>query len=343
MFTNSAAAKITNQLISVQELFTDEFENPLKEKIKQVFNASFDSKLEKAIEKNIEKLKGAKGDSLTEAEVVKIKEEIQSKVHGSLLDFCQKEIQNYFRVESVSVQESTNKSVSLIAETFKKYQDELSTHIQGVEELKKQGSEALVKLNSFAIDYDKLIGEIDFEKLKGQDAVVDYEKLLNLIDFGELKGQDGTSPDLDYEFVKKELASLFEEWKANLGDLKGEQGKQGEKGDKGLDGAEYPTYTKQVMTPDLTLIASHKLPMTNGKAIVSIIGVSNLGAFIDLEENVIFQNLGGESKLLSKGRFNGVPSNSANLSYEINIVNGFLNVSVAGKADEIFDARVIIK
>ena len=83
--------------------------------------------------------------------------------------------------------------------------------------------------------------------------------------------------------------------------------------------------------------------MTSGKAIVSIVGVSNLSAFIDLEENIMFQNLGGESKLLGKGRFNGVPSNSANLSYEINIANGFLNVLVAGKNNEIFDVKVIIK
>jgi hypothetical protein len=83
--------------------------------------------------------------------------------------------------------------------------------------------------------------------------------------------------------------------------------------------------------------------MTNSKAVVCIVGVSNLGAFIDLEENVIFQNLGGESKLLSKGRFNGVPTNSANLSYEVNIIDGFLNVLVAGKAGEIFDVKVIIK
>ena len=44
MFTNSAAAKITQELIQVQELFTREFENPLKDKIKEVFDASFDSK-----------------------------------------------------------------------------------------------------------------------------------------------------------------------------------------------------------------------------------------------------------------------------------------------------------
>jgi hypothetical protein len=35
MLTNSAAAKINNQLIQVQELFTSDFENPLKEKIKE--------------------------------------------------------------------------------------------------------------------------------------------------------------------------------------------------------------------------------------------------------------------------------------------------------------------
>ena len=197
-----------------------------------MFDANFDSKLEK----KFEKLKGDKGDALTEAEVAKIKEEIELKVHGSLLDFCQKEIQNYFKVEYTSIQDSTNKSVNLISETFKKYQDELSTHIQSVEELKKQGSETLIKLNSFEIDYDKLIGKIDFEKLKGRDAVVDYKKLLNLIDFSELKGRDGTSHDLDYEFIKKELASLFEEWKANLGDLTGKQGERGEKGNDGLNG-----------------------------------------------------------------------------------------------------------
>jgi hypothetical protein len=339
MFTNSAGAKITQKVIQVEELFTSEFENPLKEKIKEVFDANFDSKLEK----KFEKLKGDKGDALTEAEVAKIKEEIELKVHGSLLDFCQKEIQNYFKVESTSIQDSTNKSVNLISETFKKYQDELSTHIQSVEELKKQGSETLIKLNSFEIDYDKLIGKIDFEKLKGRDAVVDYKKLLNLIDFSELKGRDGTSPDLDYEFIKKELASLFEEWKANLGDLTGKQGERGEKGNDGLNGAEYPTYEKQLFSDDLIPVAKHKLPMTNSKAIVCVVGVSNLGTFMDLEENVIFQNLGGESKLLSKGRFNGVPSNSANLSYEINIVNGFLNILVAGKTNEIFDVKVVIR
>lgn len=282
MFTNSAAAKITNQLISVQELFTSEFENPLKEKIKQVFDDSFDIKLEKAIEKNIGKLKGEKGDCGEKGE----------------------------------------------------------TGLPGKDGL--NGKDGKDGVNG----KDGLNGKDGTNGANGLDGKDGKDGKNGLDGKDGLNGKDGINgkdAEFDYEFVKKELASLFEEWKANLGDLKGEQGKQGEKGDKGLDGAEYPTYTKQVMTPDLTLIANHKLPMTNGKAIVSIIGVSNLGAFIDLEENVIFQNLGGESKLLSKGRFNGVPSNSANLGYEINIVNGFLNVLVAGKTNEIFDVKAIIK
>jgi len=278
MFGGTAgAAKITNELIAVSELFTDRFDNPLKNRISEVFEAEFNSKLEKAIEKNIGKLKGEKGNSGEKGDTGKDGLNGKDGING----------------------------------------------IDGKDGL--DGKDGIDGKNGLD-GKDGLNGK---DGLDGKDGI---------------NGINGKDAEFDYEFAKKELASLFEEWKANLGDLNGKQGEQGLKGDKGLDGAEYPTYEKQLFSEDLALVAHHKLPKTNTLIIVSVFAISGLGNFVRFEEEVIFQNLGGESKLLSKGYFvNGTPKNKPNLSYEINIVNGFLNVLVAGKTSEIFDVKVVIK
>jgi hypothetical protein len=137
---------------------------------------------------------------------------------------------------------------------------------------------------------------------------------------------------------------LFDLWKNTLGDLTGKQGEQGEQGTPGKNGSEYPTYEKQLLSDDMVSVVHHQLPMTNAVMIVSVVGISNLSNFIRFEEEIIFQNVAGQGKLLSKGYFvNGSPKNKPNLTYSIDIVDGFLDFSMKGKTDEIFDITVVLK
>jgi hypothetical protein len=109
---------------------------------------------------------------------------------------------------------------------------------QGLQGLQgDKGDNGTVDYSLITADVNKatteLFNSIDLEKLKGEKGDPGAKGDAGL---PGKDGADGADAKLDYEFIKKELASLFEEWKANLGDLTGKQGERGEKGNDGLNG-----------------------------------------------------------------------------------------------------------
>ncbi len=155
-----------------------------------------------------------------------------------------------------------------------------------------------------------------------------------------LDGKDGLDAELDYEFIKKENAWLFEEWKSNLGDL---TGKQGERGEKGKDGSEYPTKETVLVGSELTQVAAFELKQSNYKALIQITAIGSQGTFFDVESRILIQNLLGENKILSNTNGASLPVNPSNLNYSVKIENNLLKVFLSGKADEQIGVTVVLK
>jgi hypothetical protein len=351
MIGGTNTTKIENRLVQIGELFSEEFREPLKERVLEVL----DQGIEKLLAKKIDKLKGDQGDpavvdyDLINENIIKalqihvteftkeinavIKSDLAKRLEDANLLLVEKlkeglaEADKVFKSmleKDIEIEKSINTSISNIKETLQGSLD------KAFEETKKTLEESIQESIKKT---QKTLGNT-----ASKEIVLLFEDFKKNFDSSSLKGQDA---ELDHELVKKEIGGLFEEWKSNLGDLTGNQGEQGE---KGKDGSEYPTYEKQLLSDDMVSVVHHQLPMTNAVMIVSVVGISNLSNFIRFEEEIIFQNVAGQGKLLSKGYFvNGAPKNKPNLTYSIDIVGGFLDVSMKGKTDEIFDITVVLK
>ena len=156
-------------------------------------------------------------------------------------------------------------------------------------------------------------------------------------------GKNGLNAEFDYDFAKKELTSLFEEWKNNLGDLKGEKGDKGDQGEKGKDGSEYPTKETVLVGSELTQVAAFELKQSNYKALIQITAIGSQGTFLDVESRILIQNLLGENKILSNTNGASLPVNPSNLSYSVKIENNLLKVFLSGKAEEQIGVTVVLK
>jgi hypothetical protein len=254
MIGGTNTAKIEHKLVQIGELFSEEFREPLKERVLEVL----DQGIEKILAKKIDKLKGEKGDpavvdydSINEnitktlqVHVTEFTEEINAVIKADLAKRL--EDANLLLVEKlkeglaeadkvfksmlekdIEIEKSINTSISNIKETLqgsldKAFEETKKTLEESIQESIKKTQETL---NGTASKEIALLFE-DFKKN---------------FDSSSLKGQDA---ELDHELVKKEIGGLFEEWKSNLGDL---TGKQGERGEKGKDGTEYPTGSKTVL------------------------------------------------------------------------------------------------
>lgn len=185
MMNSTGITKQENRLVQIGELFSEEFREPLKERVLEVFN----QEVEKLLAKKIDKLKGEKGDKGDQGEAGK-------------------------------------------------------DGLDGVNGLDgKDGKDGLNGSDGKdgANGKDGIDGKNGLDGANGKDGLGGKDGL-NGND--GLDGKDGLDAELDYEFIKKEIAWLLEEWKSNLGDL---TGKQGERGEKGKDGTEYPTGSKTVL------------------------------------------------------------------------------------------------
>jgi hypothetical protein len=260
MLGGAGAAKIENRLVQIGELFSEEFKEPLKERVLDVFN----QEVEKLLAKKVDKLKGQKGDKGDQGE---------AGLNGA------------------------------------------------------DGKDGLNGLDG----KDGLNGLDGKDGLNGKDGK------------DGINGKDGLNAEFDYDFAKKELASLFEEWKNNLGDLKGEKGEKGEQGEKGKDGAEYPTKETILISSELTQVAAFELKQSNYKALIQITALGSQGTFFDAELRVLIQNLLGENRIKSNTNGASLPVNPENLNYLVKVEGGLLKVFLSGKAEEQIGVTVVLK
>jgi hypothetical protein len=275
MIGGTGRVEITNKLVQIGELFGEEFKEPLKERVLEVFN----QEVEKLLAKKIDKLKGQKGDKGDQGEAGK------NGIDG---------------LNGLDGKDGLN------------------------------GLDGKDGLNGL----DGLDGKNGLDGANGKDGL-DGKDGIN--------GKDGLNAEFDYDFAKKELASLFEEWKNNLGDLKGEKGEKGEQGEKGKDGAEYPTKETILISSELTQVAAFELKQSNYKVLVQITAIGSQGTFLDVESRVLIQNLLGENKILSNTNGASLPVNPANLNYLVKVEGGLLKVFLSGKAEEQIGVTVVLK
>jgi hypothetical protein len=349
MLGGTNAVKIENRLVQIGELFGEEFKEPLRERVLEVFN----QEVEKLLAKKIDKFKGDKGDpavvdyelieknisQVLQAQVIKYEKEASEAIKSDLakrvadanlllVEELKKGLSKADDVfksmleKDIEIERSINASVSNIQETLQGSLDKVFEETRKT--LEKSIEKTQKELSSTAIQEIGLLFE-DFKKN---------------FDSSSLKGLDAK---FDYDFAKKELASLFEEWKKNLGDLKGEKGEKGEQGEKGKDGAEYPTKETILICSELTQVAAFELKQSNYKALVQITAIGSQGTFLDVELRVLIQNFLGENKILSNTNGASLPINPANLNYSVKIESGLLKVFLSGKAEEQIGVTVVLK
>jgi Ca2+-binding RTX toxin-like protein len=278
MLGGAGAAKIENRLVQIGELFSEEFKEPLKERVLDVFN----QEVEKLLAKKVDKLKGQKGDKGDQGE---------AGLNGA----------------------------------------DGKDGLNGLD-----GKDGLNGLDG----KDGLNGKDGINGVNGKNG----KDGINGKDGKDgINGKDGLNAEFDYDFAKKELASLFEEWKNNLGDLKGEKGEKGEQGEKGKDGAEYPTKETILISSELTQVAAFELKQSNYKALIQITAMGSQGTFFDAELRVLIQNLLGENRIKSNTNGASLPVNPENLNYLVKVEGGLLKVFLSGKAEEQIGVTVVLK
>lgn len=347
MLGGAGAAKIENKLVQIGELFNEEFREPLKKRVLEVFNEEVD----KLLSERMDKLKGDPAvvdyesidrniSQVLQAHVAGFEKEVSKVVKADLAKRLEDanlllagklkeglaEADKVFKSmleKDIEIEKSINTSISNIKETLQGSLD------KAFEETKKTLEESIQESIKKT---QKTLGST-----ASKEIALLFEDFKKNFDSSSLKGQDA---ELDYEFIKKEIAWLFEEWKSNLGDLTGPQGGPGI---PGKDGSEYPTKETVLIGSELTQVAAFELKQSNYKALIQITAIGSQGTFFDVESRILIQNLLGENKILSNTNGASLPVNLSNLNYSVKIENNLLKVFLSGKADEQIGVTVVLK
>jgi hypothetical protein len=244
MLGGSGRVEITNKLVQIGELFNEEFREPLKGRVLEVFNEEVD----RLLSERMDKLKGDPAVVDYESIDKNISQMLQAHVAG-----FEKEVSKAVKADFAKRLEDANlllveRLKEGLAEADKVFKSMLEKDI----EIEKSINTSISNILDKAFEETKKTLEESIQEsikktqktlggIASKEIALLFEDFKKNFDSSSLKGQDA---ELDYEFIKKEIAGLHEEWKANLGDLTGPQGGPGI---PGKDGSEYPTGSKTVL------------------------------------------------------------------------------------------------
>lgn len=343
MINSSGSKKIKElKVVSIEELLKPSFNNSLEAIIAKVIN----DKLDYIIQTKADELKGKDGVSVTLEECL-----------PDLKKYAKEAVSNlrFTKELSEALSRIDNMAEAKLGKKSQEVGERLMTHFENfkkeyVDPLKKEitayNRKALEDLESKVVaqfdDYIKsskkiikgyaeeakellnpLIEEVNAKVAEKLNSIsIDYDKLKNTIDLESLKGKDA---ELDQEAVNSKLAELFNSWKPDIKDLKGE---------KGDSGTEFPTHKTKVAGTGIALIGKFPLEQSNYLAILQVSAIGQKGSVLSVDHRVFIQNFAKEGNIALKESGSYFPVNTKNLNYSFEIKDQFLEVKAQGCADE---------